>query len=113
MKSKITLDGTSLTIEQVVDVALKRADVEISASCLVDVQKSADIIKAKGDNGKVIYGVTTGFGSNADKVIKSDEEIEIIDLDGVRKTVKKVEQLQKNLLRSHACGVGDEFPEKI
>jgi histidine ammonia-lyase len=47
--------------------------------------------------GEIIYGINTGFGSLYNKVI-SDENLGL---------------LQKNLVMSHACGIGDEVPEEI
>ena len=60
------LTGELLTIEDVIKVATtKELDVvEIDPDALAQCKKSEDLIKEKGDQGKVIYGVTTGFGSN-------------------------------------------------
>ena len=46
-------------------------------------------------SGKIVYGVNTGFGKLAEVRIPPDQ----------------LDRLQLNLLRSHACGVGDPFPE--
>jgi len=112
-KEPIQLTGETLTIEEVIKVAYKRAEISIADAIIDNALKSQEKIKEKGDAGKVIYGVTTGFGSNADKVIKSDEYIEVADSNGKKIKVRKLEQLQTNLLRSHACGVGDNFSEPI
>lgn len=48
-------------------------------------------------SGKIIYGVNTGFGALAREMIN----------------LKKIDELQTNLLRSHACGVGNPFPQEI
>jgi histidine ammonia-lyase len=50
-----------------------------------------------GKEGEIIYGINTGFGSLCDKVISSEN----------------LGLLQKNLVMSHACGVGDEVPKEI
>jgi histidine ammonia-lyase len=49
------------------------------------------------DSGAVVYGINTGFGKLADVCISS----------------RQLEQLQLNLLRSHACGVGEPFSEEV
>ncbi len=90
----VNINGENLTFEQVVSVALNNASVEIDTSKLA---KSRQFIVDKVKNNEVVYGVTTGFGANVDK---------IIDL-------QNAEKLQVNLLRSHACGIGDSFPKHI
>ncbi len=96
-ETNIILNGQNLTIDQVIKVAEKYAKVEIATDALEDVIESQLFIANQVELGKIIYGVTTGFGINADKVIaKSDAA-----------------KLQRNLLLSHACGVGNPFSEAI
>lgn len=90
----VPLNGFDLTREQVVNIACGSAKISIDVSKLA---KSRDYVVKKVDDGKIVYGVTTGFGSNADKHIKKED----------------AEALQVNLLRSHACGVGDDFSREI
>jgi histidine ammonia-lyase len=52
--------------------------------------------KMKTNNGP-IYGINTGFGSLCNVIVPDDE----------------LEQLQENLVKSHACGMGEEVPEEI
>lgn len=92
--SQIILNGSDLTRHQVVDVAFNNAKVSIDTS---KISSSLDYITAKVKAKKIIYGVTTGFGSNADKMIETEDTVD----------------LQLNLLRSHACGVGDSFSKEI
>lgn len=94
MEQKILLNGKSLTRHQVIEIAYKHVKVEIDTS---KIAKSLNYITNKVNAGKIIYGVTTGFGSNADKLIKKEDTVE----------------LQLNLLRSHACGVGNNFSKEI
>jgi len=96
---KIILNGNELTRHQVIRIACKDPDgnyakVGIDTS---KISKSLDYITKKVGQGKIIYGVTTGFGSNADKLIPKESAVE----------------LQLNLLRSHACGVGNNFSIEI
>lgn len=90
----IHLNGNSLTIKQVISVARNDAKVEIDTSKL---NKSRDFITKKVAENAIIYGVTTGFGSNADKFVDKQDS----------------EKLQKHLLRSHSCGVGENFSREI
>lgn len=91
--NSIVLNGNDLTREQVIAVALHKAKVTSDLSKLA---KSREYIEKKVQDNKIVYGVTTGFGSNADKQIKAEQ----------------AEALQVNLLRSHACGVGAFFPSE-
>ena len=65
----ILLDGNSLTREQLVAVARRGLRVVLDESQLVRVQRAADFLADKVSCGEPIYGVTTGFGSNADKLL--------------------------------------------
>jgi histidine ammonia-lyase len=92
--NEIILNGNDLTRQQIIDIAYDHARVSIDTT---KINGSLDYINKKVKEKKIIYGVTTGFGSNADKMI---EEKDAIDL-------------QLNLLRSHACGVGNNFSKEI
>ena len=92
----ITLDGTSLTFDQVSAVAYGEPDaprVEISAEAARLVTRAADAVQTLLERGVIAYGITTGFGAFKDRIIPSDQ----------------VEQLQHNILVSHSVGVGDPF----
>ena len=91
----IKLAGNNLTFEEIVEVANRKAHVELGN--LAKVRQSIAFINKKVEAGEVIYGVTTGFGSNAHRVIK----------------IEDAERLQENLLRSHSAGVGKHFPAQI
>lgn len=93
--SKITITGNDLTLEDVIKVARQQAKIEFKN--LEKVRRSVEFINKKVADNEIIYGVTTGFGSNADKVIKKDD----------------AKKLQINLLRSHSTGVGKHFPAHI
>jgi histidine ammonia-lyase len=96
MTETIVLDGNSLTIEQVVAVASGRPAaprVELSAEAKAKVNRAADGVQRLLAQGAVAYGITTGFGAFKDRVIARDE----------------AEQLQRNIVMSHAVGVGEPF----
>lgn len=90
----IKLNGSDLTIEQVIDIAYNYKEVSIDTSKL---EKSRNFVEKKVKDGSIVYGITTGFGSNVDKQISPEN----------------AEELQVNLLRSHACGVGNYFSTEI
>ncbi len=93
----VTLDGKGLTLEQLEAVARRGARVRLDAATLERIGRSRRGIEARVAAGEVIYGVNTGFGRLADVQIPAG----------------KLTQLQLNLLRSHACGVGEPFAEDI
>lgn len=93
----VELTGHSLTIKEVKQVIYHDAYVTASPASVKRVEESRQAVEKIVDEKKVIYGITTGFGKFSDVFIDS----------------KDVEQLQLNLIHSHACGVGEPFPEKV
>lgn len=91
----ILIDGESLTLESLVLVACERLPVELSAQARERVRQCRAVIDQVLETDTAIYGVTTGFGKLSD----------------VRIPHEGIEQLQLNLLRSHACGVGELLEE--
>lgn len=94
---KIILDGNTLTIQKVIDVAVNHGQVSIHPDSIKNVRASQAFIYQQVKEGKIVYGVTTGFGPNADKRIRTED----------------AEILQHNLIISHATGVGQPFSEAI
>lgn len=93
----IRINGQSLTISQVKDVIEQNERVMIDESCWKNVQSSRDTVETIVENERVVYGITTGFGKFSDVYISKGH----------------VKELQYHLLRSHACGVGDPFSERV
>src|ERR1043166_6928667 len=94
--AEIVIDGESLTFEQVVAVAYGQpgaARVVLSNDAREKVRRCADAVQTLLDRGEIAYGITTGFGAFKDKIISPDEAV----------------LLQKNIVLSHAVGVGDPF----
>lgn len=92
----IVLDGKSLTLEQVAAVAYGKPGVplvQLSETAQAKIERSAQAVQTLIERGTVAYGITTGFGAFKDRVIPLDQ----------------VQQLQHNILMSHAVGVGDAF----
>ncbi len=95
--NKVILDGLSLTLQDVADVARKGYKVELDPKAVERVKASRKIVDKFVDEGKVVYGITTGFGKFSDTVISKEDTAE----------------LQRNLIISHACGVGKPFSEEV
>jgi histidine ammonia-lyase len=89
--SPVTLDGRSLSIADVVRVARYAAPVAIAPQALVAVTASRRAVETALERGETIYGVNTGFGKLAH----------------VRIPPAQTRELQRNLIRSHASGLGD------
>ena len=87
----VTIDGHSLSIADVVAVARGNAPVALNPKALDAVRASRRAVEAAVERGETIYGVNTGFGKLAH----------------VRIPPEQARQLQLNLIRSHASGVGD------
>lgn len=90
MNRTITLDGEQLTLDNAILIA-KGAKVAIAKSSIGRLEQSRAIVEAKAVGKAAVYGVNTGFGWLANKRIPE----------------KELKKLQRNILLSHACGLGD------
>src|SRR5690348_4788867 len=97
MPATITLDGHSLSIADVVAVARQVVPVAIAPHALAAVAASRRAVETAAARGDMIYGVNTGFGKLAHVRIKPEQ----------------TRDLQRNLIRSHASGVGDPLPVDV
>lgn len=87
-----------LTIARVKEIIDNKATIALSDEAKVRIEKCRNYLNNKMETQKEpIYGVTTGFGSLCNISISKEE----------------LSQLQKNLVMSHACGVGDEVPQDV
>lgn len=93
--SPIVVDGDSLKLKDLTLVACEGEPAYLSSAAREKVSRSRRVVERALENGKVIYGVTTGFGKLSD----------------IRIPHHDIQQLQINLLRSHACGVSDPLLE--
>ena len=108
--STIRLDGASLTRAQVLAVARDGARIELDAAQLQRVQRAADFLAEQVEKQEPIYGVTTGFGSNADKLLGAHRVRDALPesrSEAPRGTL--LEELQRNLIITHAVNVGEPF----
>ena len=94
---KVIITGQDLTLEQIEDVARRGASVELSQEAREKVLASRKVVDDIIDQKRVVYGVTTGFGSFCNTVIPTEES--------------KI--LQKNLIITHAVGAGNPFPSEV
>ncbi len=91
----LLLDGQSLTLADLEAVARQRRPVALAPRARDTVVRTRRVVDDAVAAGRVVYGVTTGFGNFADIVIPPD----------------KLRDLQRNLVRSHAAGVGAPLAE--
>ncbi|MEK4230529.1 histidine ammonia-lyase [Solibacillus sp. FSL H8-0538] len=93
----IILNGSALTIAQMKSILYDGAKIKIDEEAKACVQKSRQAVERIVREGKTVYGINTGFGKFSDLKIAEQE----------------VNELQLNLIRSHACGLGEPFPELV
>ncbi len=105
----IRLSGAGLTRAQLIAVARGGAQVSIDPAALARVARAADFLGQQLSRGEPIYGVTTGFGSNADRLL-GDKRLRPERLVDERPLVA---ELQRNLIISHAVCVGPPLPEEV
>src|SRR5579862_7237320 len=95
LASTVQLSGNDLTFEQLYAVALHGAKVSLAPDAIERMKASRAIVDRVVSSGETAYGINTGFGKLA----------------SVRISTEQVRQLQINLVRSHACGVGAPLSE--
>ena len=91
----IQIDGEHLTLAQLLDAALRDCRAEIAPTAGERMKASRAVIERVVGSGATVYGVNTGFGKLA----------------SVRISREQIQELQLNLVRSHACGVGAPLSE--
>lgn len=92
------LPTSDISLSALKDLFYSSESLQLSDVAIQQIQKARTYLDSfSGENGAPVYGVNTGFGSLCNTIIK-DEEMGL---------------LQKNLLISHACGMGDKVPQEI
>ncbi|HZK17482.1 MAG TPA: aromatic amino acid lyase, partial [Anaerolineaceae bacterium] len=95
--AEISINGRDLTIEQVVKVADDPGIVvTIAPDAIPGINRAAEAVQQFIREGRIAYGITTGFGAFKDKLI----------------SVNEVEKLQENIILSHAVGVGPTLDDR-
>lgn len=97
MEKCIRLTGHDLTIEDVLAVAREKARVEISEDASERITASNRIVSDIAASGVPTYGISTGFGEMSKVYINQEQN----------------KALQRNLIISHACAVGNPFPDEV
>src|SRR5437660_5605991 len=87
----LELDGQRLSLAQVAAVAHGEQQVSLAPAARARVERSRKIVEQIVAEGRTVYGVNTGFGRLSDVRIDKSE----------------LRVLQLNLVRSHACGLGN------
>jgi len=100
----ITLDGTSLSIEDAWKIAAGEADVAIAPEAVKLLEDSHKLVMASAAKGQAVYGLTVGVGLNKDqKLFTADGKLSPEVLEASR-------AFNYNALRSHSAGVGEMMP---
>ncbi len=87
-----------LNLDDVKQILAQNLRIELSQESKDAIVKAKNYLERKlKETGKVYYGINTGFGSFCNTVIDASQ----------------LEQLQENLVKSHACGTGEEVPDEI
>ena len=94
---EIVISGEKLTIEEVVAVARGGAKVRIAEQAQKKVVACREYVDRKLAEGAVVYGLTTGFGKFSDTLISAED----------------TRALQRNLIISHSCGMGEPLPREV
>lgn len=95
--SLVIIDGSSLTLEDYINVCRNGYKIKLSNDAKEKVKNSRQIVENIVSNSKTIYGITTGFGKFSDVTISQED----------------CKTLQKNLIFSHACGYGENLSREI
>ncbi|MGH9313746.1 MAG: histidine ammonia-lyase [Vicinamibacterales bacterium] len=93
----ILLDGSSLTLDLIVRIADGIEPVGLASEAAARVDAARRVVDRTAEGTDAVYGVNTGFGSLADVKIPPES----------------LGELQLNLLRSHAAGVGEPLPPRV
>jgi histidine ammonia-lyase len=93
----LDIDGSQLTLAQLRTFEAQRPQVRLADTARHRMQDSVDAVARTVARGEVTYGINTGFGAFANRVIPAS----------------KTRKLQLNLIRSHACGSGAPLPPPI
>lgn len=94
-KKSIAITGNDLTLDQFYQIVCEGAEVTIASEARERMEASRTVVEHMAAGSTAVYGVNTGFGALASVRIHPDQ----------------ISELQFNLVRSHACGVGAPLEE--
>lgn len=109
----LVLDGRSLGIADVVRAARGPVRLALDRKQLEQVERCARFVAAQAAAGEAIYGVTTGFGSNAERLLGKRPLRAELDPEGHGRRPPPPSELQRNLILSHAVGVGEPLAPEV
>src|SRR5688572_32960678 len=95
--SSVTVTGDAISLWEVEAVARGRASIVLGETARARVAAAHAALGAAMAEGQVLYGVNTGFGSLARQRVSQDQLL----------------QIQRNLVLSHAAGVGQPLPDAL
>ena len=93
MEQLVSLDGNTISPSEVMAIVSGKARVELAEDAWSRIIQSRKVIDNILSSEEVVYGINTGFGSLVDTIIPPDQ----------------LQQLQVNLIRSHATGLGEKM----
>jgi len=93
----VVINGERLDLHQFIKVTRDEEQVVLGPDAIQRINDGHKVIKEIIVDGKTVYGVNTGFGKLSEKIISKSE----------------LSKLQENLLKSHACGVGNPFSKEV
>lgn len=93
----VSIDGKHLSVNKLMRVAVKKAGLSLAKSVVQRIGRARAVVEKVIESGVVKYGINTGFGKLSELIITGDQ----------------MDQLQENLILSHASGVGSPLPEEI
>jgi histidine ammonia-lyase len=93
----LLLDGTNLTIENLVRVARRNEPVDLAPEARSRIQRCRDFVEDKIADGTVMYGINTGIGELSEVVLPPDQ----------------MRTFQRYLVYSHAAGCGNPLPAEV
>ncbi|NBI05269.1 histidine ammonia-lyase [Senegalia massiliensis] len=95
--TEILIDGQNLDLDMFIEVVRNNKKIKLSEQSIKNINNSRALVDRYVDEEKVVYGITTGFGKFSDVIISKQD----------------TKKLQKNLIISHSCGVGEHFSEEV
>lgn len=90
----ITLNGNSLTIEKMVEIARNNENIELASESIELIKKCRKVLEEKVEKNEIMYGVNTGIGEFSEIVLNEEQ----------------IKEFQKFLIYNHAAGIGEPMP---
>jgi histidine ammonia-lyase len=93
-----TLNNQWISLQEIEEILAQHTELVLGADAREEIVRCREYLDVTiGESDRIVYGVNTGFGSLCNTNVDSDS----------------LGQLQRNLVISHACGMGDEVPQDL